>query len=108
MALYGTGLKLSLERVGLGYHSTNSPAGLLRSSGTSLNQRKHTSLKQKCWRITCSTSRKSTLPVESEENQTVSSVLDEEELEYVIKFKMSDFKVSDHVSVGLGGRVCKT
>lgn len=105
MALCGTGLKLSLESVGVGYYSKNSSTRLLRSSGTSLNQRKHGSLQQKCWRVRCSLSRKSTLPMESEENvQSVSSVLVEEELEHVIKFKISDFKISDRVSVGLGGR----
>lgn len=109
MALCGTGLKLSLESVGVGYYSKNSSTRLLRSSGTSLTQRKHSSLQQKCWRVRCSLSRKSTLPMESEENvQSVSSVLVEEELEHVIKFKISDFKISDRVSVGLGGRVCKT
>ncbi|CBI23141.3 probable plastid-lipid-associated protein 14, chloroplastic [Vitis vinifera] len=105
MALCGTGLKLSLESVGVGYYSKNSSTRLLRSSGTSLNQRKHSSLQQKCWRVRCSLSRKSTLPMESEDNvQSVSSVLVEEELEHVIKFKISDFKISDRVSVGLGGR----
>lgn len=105
MALCGTGLKLSLESVGVGYYSKNSSTRLLRSSGTSLTQRKHSSLQQKCWRVRCSLSRKSTLPMESEENvQSVSSVLVEEELEHVIKFKISDFKISDRVSVGLGGR----
>ncbi|RVW33865.1 putative plastid-lipid-associated protein 14, chloroplastic [Vitis vinifera] len=45
------------------------------------------------------------IAMESEENvQSVSSVLVEEELEHVIKFKISDFKISDRVSVGLGGR----
>ena len=109
MALCGTGLQFSLESIGVGYYSTNSSTRLHRSSGTSLSQRKYSPLQQKCWRVRCSSSRKSTLSTESEDNvQGVSSVSVEEELEHVIKFKISDFKISDSVSVGLGGRVCKT
>lgn len=109
MALCGSGLKFSLESIGVGYYSTNSSTRLHRSSCTPLSQRKYSPLQQKCWRIRCSTSRKSTLPMEAEENvQSLSSVSMKEELEHVIKFNISDFKISNSVSVGLEGRVRKT
>lgn len=38
---------------------------------------------------------------------STSESLEGEEFSHVMKFKLSDFKISDHVSIGLGGRVCK-
>lgn len=40
-----------------------------------------------------------------EEDLSAFSVCLEEETDHVVRFKMSDFKVLDHVSIGLGGRV---
>ncbi|XP_050878272.1 probable plastid-lipid-associated protein 14, chloroplastic isoform X2 [Lathyrus oleraceus] len=39
-----------------------------------------------------------------EEDLSTFSVCLEEETDHVVRFKMSDFKVLDHVSIGLGGR----
>jgi hypothetical protein len=39
-----------------------------------------------------------------EQDPNTLSVCLEEETDHVIRFKMSDFKVLDHVSIGLGGR----
>lgn len=43
--------------------------------------------------------------LDSEENASVSSSEEEEDLRHVMKFKMSDFKIHDRVSIGLGNRV---
>ncbi|XP_076903312.1 putative plastid-lipid-associated protein 14, chloroplastic [Bidens hawaiensis] len=55
--------------------------------------------------IRCSLSRESVSPREFEEDASTSdSSLNGQELSHVIKFKFSDLKISDRVSIGLGGR----
>ncbi|KAK6135202.1 hypothetical protein DH2020_031047 [Rehmannia glutinosa] len=55
--------------------------------------------------IKCFASRDNvTQELESEENASVSSSGDDDDLSHVIKFKMSDFKIHDRVSIGLGDR----
>lgn len=56
-------------------------------------------------KIRCSLSREKEAlsPLEFEDSDS----LEGEEFSHVIKFKFSDFKISDRVSIGLGGRVCK-
>lgn len=58
--------------------------------------------------VCCSSLRKaaSASSMESQEDSpSAFSVCLEEELDHVIRFKMSDFKILDCVSIGLGGRV---
>nr|GEV17912.1 probable plastid-lipid-associated protein 14, chloroplastic [Tanacetum cinerariifolium] len=56
--------------------------------------------------IRCSLSREALSPMKFEEDAGVSSSdsLERQEFSHVIKFKFSDFKISDRVSIGLGGR----
>ncbi|PIN20511.1 Protein kinase PCTAIRE [Handroanthus impetiginosus] len=61
----------------------------------------------KKWRLSikCFASREHvTHELESEENASVSSCEDDDDLSHAIKFNMSDFLIHDHVSVGLGDR----
>lgn len=64
--------------------------------------------KQRLLRIGCfASSRGNVTPeLESEENASVSSSKDyDDDFSHVIKFKMSDFKIHDRVSIGLGNKV---
>jgi len=75
----------------------------LRFTGQSSNagKRKH--------KVICSSSLRRSASASSmeshEEVPKTSSVCLEEETDHVLRFKMSDFKVLDRVSIGLGGRV---
>lgn len=56
----------------------------------------------------CFASRGNVAPeLESEENASACSSQGDDDLSHVIKFNMSDFKVHDRVSIGLGNRVCE-
>lgn len=58
--------------------------------------------------IKCLASKESvTHALESEENvsATSSGFVEDDDLSHVMKFKMSDFKIHDRVSIGLCGRV---
>lgn len=74
----------------------------LRFAGQSSNavKRKH--------KVICSSSLRRSASASSmeshEEVPKTSSVCLEEETDHVMRFKMSDFKVLDRVSIGLGGR----
>lgn len=59
-----------------------------------------------CSRLLCSSVRKDASVSESKRNApSPLSVSVEEELDHVVRFKISDFKILDCVSTGLGGRV---
>ncbi|KAI3458017.1 hypothetical protein Pfo_014680 [Paulownia fortunei] len=63
------------------------------------------SLRKRRWSVKCIASTENvTHELESEENASVSSLDDDDDLSHVIKFKMSDFKIHDRVSIGLGDR----
>ncbi|KAH6784056.1 OBP3-responsive protein 1 [Perilla frutescens var. hirtella] len=63
------------------------------------------SLRKQRSKFGCFASRGNVTPeLESEENVSVSSSQDDDDLSHVIKFKMSDFKIHDRVSIGLGNR----
>lgn len=66
-------------------------------------------LRKQRLRIGCFASRGNVTPgVESEEDVSVSSSKDcDDDFSHVIKFKMSDFKIHDRVSIGLGNKVCE-
>lgn len=108
MALCRTGPNPILESNGLAYLDRNLSTRLvlpvpLRFAGQLSNgsRRKHKGV--------CSSSLRRAAPASSmeshEEDPNTISVCLEEELDHVTRFKMSDFKVLDHVSIGLGGRV---
>ncbi|KAJ1379458.1 Protein kinase domain [Sesbania bispinosa] len=107
MALSRTGPNPIPESDGLAYLARNLSTRLvlpvpLRFTGqlSNLGRRKN---KVVC----CSSLRKaaSASSMESQEDAPSSfSVCLEEELGHVIRFKMSDFKILNHVSIGLGGR----
>lgn len=101
---------VSLDSNGLAYSARNLSTRLVlpvppRFSRqlSSLGRRKH--------RRVCSSSLRSAASTSSMESHddaptpSTFSVCSEEEPDDVIRFKMSDFKVLDHVSIGLGGRV---
>ncbi|KAK9293233.1 hypothetical protein L1049_021223 [Liquidambar formosana] len=107
MALCGIGLNPSLESVEFGHFSNNSSTRLLRPRPgcVRLIGKSFDSIRRKCWRVRCLSSRNPVAPMESKENvQSGGSVSVEEELGHVMKFKMSDFLICDRVSIGLGGR----
>lgn len=65
-------------------------------------------LREQRSKAVCFGSRGNVTPeLESEENASVSSSQGDDDLSHVIKFKMSDFKLHDRVSIGLGNRVCE-
>ncbi|XP_062120173.1 probable plastid-lipid-associated protein 14, chloroplastic [Humulus lupulus] len=59
-----------------------------------------------CFKVRCTLSREDATSVRSEGNgQTALSVsVEEEEPGHVVRFKISDFKIVNHISVGLGAR----
>lgn len=62
-------------------------------------------LREQRSKAVCFTSRGNVTPeLESEENASVSSSQGDDDLSHVIKFKMSDFKLHDRVSIGLRNR----
>ncbi|XP_057798706.1 probable plastid-lipid-associated protein 14, chloroplastic isoform X2 [Salvia miltiorrhiza] len=84
------------------------------SRGTNLSKRRvllpavlrDNSLQKQRSKIGCFASRGNATPeLESEENASVSGSKDDDgDFSHVIKFKMSDFKIHDSVSIGLGNR----
>lgn len=100
MALCGVGLSPSFESFEAVCVGGNFSTRLIRPSLMHAVRKTSDWKRRPCLGARCSSSLK------FEENaQSVSSVPVEEESGHVIKFKMSDFKVLDRVSVGLGGRV---
>ncbi|KAJ1376916.1 Protein kinase domain [Sesbania bispinosa] len=108
MALSRTGPNPIPESDGLAYSARNLSTRLvlpvpLRFTGQLSNLVGRRKNKGVC----CSSLRKavSASSTESQEDAPSSfSVCLEEELDHVIRFKMSDFKILNHVSIGLGGR----
>lgn len=90
----------SFEAVGFNYNLSKRPACFspIRKYGTMARKRSSN--------FRCSLSGEMVLPLDFEEDDNlIASVSVEEELDHVIKFDMSDFQISDRVSIGLGGRV---
>ncbi|KAJ4956229.1 hypothetical protein NE237_013012 [Protea cynaroides] len=101
MAVCGIGFKPGSKGLEYLYLSEKSSRKLVASSRTHLIS---THRWRKRWEIRCSTER-AAFPSESNENvQMVGSISVEEEMEAVMKFKMSDFTICDRVCIGLGGR----
>lgn len=104
MAVCGIGLSPGLEGVELRFLRVNSSTRLIRTNYFHLIGKASNSIWRNCGRIRCS-SRNSASPVESRKNTVeLGPVATEEDLDHVMKFKMSDFEISDRVSIGLGGR----
>ncbi|KAJ7965360.1 OBP3-responsive protein 1 [Quillaja saponaria] len=105
MALWGTALIPISESSSLACSSGNLSTRLvtpvpLRFSGKFSNIKKRW-----CRGVYCSSSIKAASFMESQENgPRALPVCSEEELDHVIRFKISDFKISDRISFGLGGR----
>lgn len=107
MAVCAIGLSPGLEGVELRFLRVNSSTRLIRTNYFHLIGKASNSIWRNCGRIRCS-SRNSVSPLESRKNaMELGSVATEEDLDHVMKFKISDFEISDRVSIGLGGRVRK-
>lgn len=106
MALCGLGWSPSAESTEIMYVSRNLLTRPIRPCPMRLTGKTSHSNKRQYKVVQCSSARKAVSPTESEEN-ALSALSDsmEEELEHVTRFKISDFKILDHVSLGLGGRV---
>lgn len=106
MALCGIGWVPWVESVEIVCFSGNLSKRLIRSSPIRLLGKSSSSNQRQFLGVRCSSARKAVSSLESEENAR-SALMDsvEEELEHVTRFKISDFKILDCVSIGLGGRV---
>lgn len=100
MALCGIGTSLGLEGVERWRLSGNLSTRMI-SRQFRVKSKSCVIVQKRSFGVQCSSSRKVVSGVESE----VVSV-EEEESGDVMRFKMSDFKVLDRVSLGLAGRVC--
>lgn len=108
MALSRFGVSPSLESAEFAYcGSLNLSTRLSRPSPMQLIGRYSNSALRKCTGVKCALSRNDVIaPLESEGSaQSALSVSTEEESGHVVRFKISDFKILDSVSIGLGGRV---
>ncbi|KAK4277544.1 hypothetical protein QN277_015530 [Acacia crassicarpa] len=106
MALWSTGPNRTLDANSLAYSTRNLSTRLvvpvpLRFIGkfSNLSRRRHEG-------VCCSSLTKaaSASSMESQDAPSALSASVEEELDHVMRFKMSDFKILDRISVGLGGR----
>ncbi|EOY23515.1 OBP3-responsive gene 1 isoform 1 [Theobroma cacao] len=105
MALCGFSINPSLESVEVWHFNGNLSKTLIRPSCLRLNRKSPCSARRQFQEVRCSSLRKAVSPMESEENApTATPISGEDEPGHVARFKMSDFKVLDHVSVGLAGR----
>lgn len=90
----------SFDTVGFNYNLSKRPACFspIRKYGTTARKRGSN--------FRCSLSGEMLLPLDFEEDDNLieSVSVEEEELDHVIKFDISDFQICDRVSIGLGGR----
>ncbi|XP_038683400.1 probable plastid-lipid-associated protein 14, chloroplastic isoform X2 [Tripterygium wilfordii] len=100
MALCGIAISPSLEISERWGRAGNPSIGLVRSSCRQLNL-----VRRRSCRLQCSSSR-NVIPLTDEEEDpgTSLSLSVEQESGHVLRFKMSDFKILNRVSSGLGGR----
>ncbi|KAF5185570.1 Obp3-responsive protein [Thalictrum thalictroides] len=101
MALCGIGFNSGWESIDLLCSSVNSSKRLGFSNQKHFIRRSSCNLNKQRLGIRCSATENTLSTSETKEN--VKS-FEEEDLEHVMKFKMSDFAISDSVSIGLGGR----
>ncbi|GMY07498.1 probable plastid-lipid-associated protein 14, chloroplastic [Fagus crenata] len=105
MALRGIGLSPSVENVEVVYFRSNLSTRLIRHSPMRFTGKPFNSNQRQYSGVQCSLARKAGSSIESKEDARIAlSGSVEEELEHVTRFKISDFKILDCISVGLGGR----
>ncbi|PKI72439.1 hypothetical protein CRG98_007185, partial [Punica granatum] len=109
MALCGAGLSWGVDGVEAGCSRRNLSTVLvgLGPSRSYFNGPSLVSIPRQFGKLWCCSSGKSGSALESKvgpDAKNGPSVSLEEELEHVMRFKMSDFKVLNSVSIGLGGR----
>lgn len=106
MALCGTNMSRSVESIEAARLRGNLSTFLVKPSSAYFGGPSLYMLPRRCRKMCFSLSRRSSTPVESKGvAESSRSVSVDEELDHVIRFQMSDFKVLDSVSIGLGGRV---
>ncbi|XP_010049156.1 probable plastid-lipid-associated protein 14, chloroplastic isoform X1 [Eucalyptus grandis] len=105
MALCGTNMSWGMESLEATRLRGNLSTFLVKPSSAHFGGPLLYVLPRRCRRTCFSLLRRSSTPVESKGvTESSPSVSVDEELDHVKKFKMSDFKVLDSVSIGLGGR----
>lgn len=106
MALSGVHSAALFETLEVSRYRYNLPTTLIRPSCLPRMRTSFDSFPKRRSNIRCSLSRETLSPLEFEEDASVSTsdTLEGEEFSHVMKFKFSDFKISDRVSIGLGGR----
>ncbi|XVE64379.1 hypothetical protein DITRI_Ditri07aG0096400 [Diplodiscus trichospermus] len=105
MALCGFSMNPGLESVEVCCFKGKLTATLTRPSCLQFNRKSPYSARRQLQEVRCSSLRKAVSPMESEGNSLIAKPISgEEEVGDVTRFKMSDFKVLDCVSVGLAGR----
>ncbi|KAI3442820.1 Protein kinase domain-containing protein [Psidium guajava] len=105
MALCGTNMSWGMERIEAMRLRGNSSTFLVKPSSACFGGPSLYTLPRRRRKICFSSSTRSSTPVESNGvAESPCSVSVDEELDHVKRFKMSDFKVLDSVSIGLGGR----
>ncbi|XWS50370.1 hypothetical protein CRYUN_Cryun12cG0082200 [Craigia yunnanensis] len=105
MALCGFSMNPSLESVEVWHFNGNLTTTLIRPSSLRFNRKSPCSARRQLKEVRCSSLIKAVSPVESEGSSLIAMPISgEEEAGDVTRFKMSDFKVLDRVSIGLAGR----
>ncbi|KAK6925995.1 Plastid lipid-associated protein/fibrillin conserved domain [Dillenia turbinata] len=107
MALCGISLNPSLEPVKRGFPSLNSSTRRVRHNSVRLTRSANSNSiwRQRCNQVRCfSGNNVSSMEFERNAQSSRSVTPENEELGPVSQFKMSDFMIFDHVSVGIGGR----
>ncbi|XVF10050.1 hypothetical protein REPUB_Repub07fG0150200 [Reevesia pubescens] len=105
MALCGFSMNPSLESLEVWNFNGNLSKILIRPSCLRFNRKSPCSAKRQLQEVRCSSLRKVVSMMESEGNAPIAtSISGEDEAGHVTRFKMSDFKVLDRVSVGLACR----
>ena len=106
MALSRIGIRPSLESAEFTYGGRSLLTRLNRPSPVWFVGKNLKSAQRKRLGVQCTLSRKDVAIVGLQGNsQNAQLVSSYEDSGHVVRFKISDFKVLDHVSIGLGGRV---
>lgn len=110
MALFGIVSSPRLEGAEVACGSVNLLTKLKRPSPDRFVGKHSTSTwtHRPSWGVRCSFSKRVSTAESEENSPSTLSVTLEEDSGHVVRFKMSDFKILDRVSTGLGGRVRRT
>ncbi|KAK9070489.1 hypothetical protein SSX86_010891 [Deinandra increscens subsp. villosa] len=106
MALLGMQSYALIETMELTRYQNNFPTTLVKPCCLPQMRTNLGSFSKQRSQMGCSLSREALSPLEFEEDASMptSDSFGGEEFSHVMKFKFSDFKISDRVSIGLGGR----